>query len=427
MYNYHTDLIWAIDKILLYLVILAGVLTIFYSLVKEYRWKKRSRALLYIKRNVYELALSGKKIDSNDCLLIVSKITPQQFLDVATNRNREVAFFNESEQKIIKDCFVSTAKLAEIEKIAVSSWSKWQRIEAILALGYAQGPASVNALKKAISVRDPDIAYFSIIALGQIKNIASAKILLDFVKKRPFYHYRIFSLLESFPPEIAGVVIGLTASPDSGLRSWAVRLICRFKAWQYCEKIEELTQDKSAQVRASACACLGGFGRKSSADAIVKCLSDDSWMVRVSAVESLFKVSGKEGLPKIIARIDDGSLSVIESVKALITANIETCLSYVVDFLYGDDEMARRIAVEALEASGHIVKLFRDILSGDRKDKETAEYLLKGLIVSCAYAGLEVALLSLAADERREMLGIIRNIDAATVDILEKDIAERKS
>jgi hypothetical protein len=427
MPNYFTDLIWAVDKTLLGFAILAGLLTIFYALAKEYRWKKRSRALLNIKRNVYELALSGKKIDSNGCLLIVSKISPQQFLDVATNRNREVAFFNESEQKIIKDCFVSTVKLAEIEKIAASSWNKWQRIEAILSLGYAQSPASVNALKKAISVRDSDIAYFSIIALGQIKNIASAKILLDFVKKRTFYHYRIFSLLESFPPETADAVIGLTANPDSGLRSWAVKLICRFKAWQYCEKIEELTKDESAQVRASACDCLGEFGRKSSADAIVKCLTDDSWMVRVSAVKSLFKVSGKEGLPKIMARINDGSLSVIESVKALITANIETCLSYVVDFLYGDDEMARRIAVEALEASGHIVKLFRDILSGNKEDKETAEYLLKGLIVSCAYAGLEVSLLSLAADEQKKILGIIKNIDEATADILERNIAGHKT
>ncbi|MDD5196865.1 MAG: HEAT repeat domain-containing protein [Candidatus Omnitrophica bacterium] len=426
MYNYHTDLIWIVDKILLYLVILTGLLTIFYSLAKEYRWKRRSRALLNIKKNIYELALSGKKTDNNVCLSAVSGITPQQFLDATTNRNREVAFFNESEQKILKSCFISSEKLSGIERTAVSSWSKWRRIEAILTLGYAQGPLSVNTLKKTISDKDFDIAYFSIIALGQIKSVLSARILLDFVKKRSLYHYRIFSLLESFPPGVADEVIGLTSSPDQEVRGWAVKLICRLKALQYCQRIEELTRDKSAEVRASACVCLGEFGRKGSAGAIVKCLTDDFWMVRASAVKALFKVLGKEGLPEIMARINDGSLSVIESVKALMAGNIEICLPYVEDFLYGEDEMARRTSVEALEASGYIIKLFRDILTGREKDKDAAMYLLKGLIVSCAYAGLEVSLLNFSLDERRRILDIIRDIDEPTAGILEKNIAGHK-
>ncbi|MDD5027242.1 MAG: hypothetical protein PHV58_01950, partial [Candidatus Omnitrophica bacterium] len=162
---------------------------------------------------------------------------------------------------------------------------------------------------------------------------------------------------------------------------------------------------------------------KGSAGAIVKCLTDDFWMVRASAVKALFKVLGKEGLPEIMARINDGSLSVIESVKALMTGNIEIFLPYVEDFLYGEDEMARRTSVEALEASGYIIKLFRDILTGRQEDKNAAMYLLKGLIVSCAYAGLEVSLLNLAPDERRRILDIIRDIDEPTAGILEKNIA----
>jgi len=105
------------------------------------------------------------------------------------------------------------------------------------------------------------------------------------------------------------------------------------------------------------------------------------------------------------------------------TGNIEICLPYVVDFLYGDDEMARRVSVEALEASGYIVKLFRDILTGNDKDKEMADYLLKGLIVSRAYAGLEVSLLSLSKDERGRLLDFIKNIDESTAGILEKNTA----
>ncbi|MDD5108259.1 MAG: HEAT repeat domain-containing protein [Candidatus Omnitrophica bacterium] len=427
MYNYHADLIWVIDRILFFLVILLGLFTIFYSLAQEYYWKKRARTLLNIKRNIYELVSSGKRSDNKVCLPIVSEITQQQFLDVATNRNREVVFFNEAEQNILKECFVSVEKLAAIEKTAVSSWSKWRRVEAILTLGYAQIDSSVNTLKKTINDLDTDISYFSIIALGQIKNIPSARILLDFIRKRLFYRYRILSLLESFPSEIATEVIGLVNNMNHEIRSWSVKLICKLKASQYSDKIEELTRDKSAQVRACATDCLGEFGSKDSAGAIVKCLADDSWMVRVSSVKALFKVLGKNGLPEIMSRINDGSLSVIESVKALMTENIDLCLSYVEKFLYGNDEIARRVCVESLEASGYIIKLFRNILTAEHeKDKDVATGLLKGLIISRAYAGLQGSLLILSADERSRLLDIIRYLDKAAANILEKDIAGDK-
>ncbi|MDO8488501.1 MAG: HEAT repeat domain-containing protein [Candidatus Omnitrophota bacterium] len=423
MYNYHADLIWVIDKILFLLVILLGLFTIFYSIAKEYCWKRRSRALLNIKRNVYDLVFSG----NNACLPQVSEITQQQFLDVTTNRNREVVFFNEAEQSILKGCFVSVEKLTAIEKIAVFSWNKWRRVEAILTLGYAQIDSSVNTLKKTINDLDTDISYFSIIALGQIKNIPSAKILLDFIRKCPFYRYRILSLLESFPSEIAGEVIGLANNIDYEVRSWAVKLIGKLKTLQYSDKIEEFTKDKSAQVRACAVDCLGEFGSKDSAAVIIKCLTDDSWMVRASSIKALFKVLGKNGLPEIMSRINDGSLSVIESVKALIAENIDLCLPYVEKFLYGNDEIARRVSVESLEASGYIIKLFRNILIGHEKDKDMAIRLLKGLIISRAYAGLQGSLLILSVDERGRLLDIIRNIDKAAADILEKNIAGSKS
>lgn len=427
MYNYYTDLIWLIDKTLLGVALSGGLLIILYAMVKEYHWKKRRAALLNIKRNVYELVLSGQKAGNQACLPpSISGLTPQQFLDVTTNRNREAVFFNEAEQKLLKGCFISPKKLAEIEKIALFSWNKWRRIEAILTLGYAQAISSVNTLKKTINHKDPDIVYFSIIALGQIKEEVTAKALLSFVKKRKFYRYRLFSLLEDFPPGIAEEVITLTRSLDPGVRSWAIRLICRLKALRYSEAIEELARDKSAEVRASACDCLGEFGKKSSAAAIARCLTDDSWMVRVSAVGAFFKVLGKEALPEIMRKINDGSLSVIESVKSLITGNIEVCLPYVERFLLGNDEIARRVAVEALEASGYVLKLLKDMASSQEKDKIMAERLMRGLIASRAYAGLAGSLLSLPADERGSLLNMIRKTDQEAAGILEEYIAGRK-
>ena len=426
MNNYHVDLIWVIDEILLGIVIILGLIIIVYSLVKEYRWRRRSGALLNIKKNIYELVLSGKNSDINTCLPEISGITEQQFLDVATNRNRETTFFNESEQEALKGCFVSAERIAAVEKTAIFSWRKWRRVEAILTLGYAQDAASLSTLKKTIYERDPDISYFSIIALGQMKNPASAKILLGFVKERFLYPYRIFSILEVFPSEISEEVICLTESPLPQVRAWSIALISKLGVWQYHKKIEEFTKDESAQVRASACDCLAEFGRKESGGVIIKCFTDDSWLVRVSAVKALFKVWGEESLPEIMEMLNDGSLSVIESIKVLVTENIETCIPYIEELLLGTDEMSKRVSIEALESSGYIVKLFKNILTGSPKDKTKAESLIKSLINAFAYAGLEGSLLSFPGEERGRLLDIIRNIDEPAAMVLEQSIKERE-
>jgi hypothetical protein len=74
-------------------------------------WNRRKKALLNIKKDVYELTLSGQVISGKVCMPFVTELTPQQFLDVTTNRNREAIFFNESEQKVFKSCFMTSEKI----------------------------------------------------------------------------------------------------------------------------------------------------------------------------------------------------------------------------------------------------------------------------------------------------------------------------
>ncbi|MDD4894075.1 MAG: HEAT repeat domain-containing protein, partial [Candidatus Omnitrophica bacterium] len=296
------------------------------------------------------------------------------------------------------------------------------RIEAILSLGYAQAEAALGTLKKSINNKDKDIAYFSIIALGQIHIVASAKILLGFLKKRKIYHYKVFSVLETFPAQIAEEVIKLTDDTDPQVRAWAIKLISRFRAHSYIKKIEEMVFDKSEDVRASACDCLGEFGSKDAKDTLTKALNDDFWLVRVHAVKALAKVLGKECLPEVIGQINDASLSVIDSLKNVVAEYIEAALPYVEKFLYSNDEIARRVSVEALEASGYIIKVFKDILTGSEEEEKRAKRLLEGLILSRAHFGLEGAMVGFTKEKRDKLLGVIRVINKEMADYLEKGI-----
>jgi len=355
MYNYHTDLIWSIDRVLLLTAFFLSVAIFFYMIIRAYLWNKRSKALLSIKRDVYGLTLSGKELSDKVCLPASSEATLQQFLDVATNRNREAIFFNEAEQKIFKNCFISPEKITRIEKTARGSWNKWDRIEAILSLGYAESGGSIPTLKKSLNDRDRDISYFSILALGQIKTPLAAKILLEFLKKHKFYRRKIVSILETFPSAIASEVVGLAENKDQDVRSWVAILLAKLKAGQYVKNIEKLTSDESEEVRAAACESLGDLGNKEARPLLVKLLKNDMWLVRLSAVKALSRLLGKESLSDIVASVNDPSLSVIEAVKDAMAEHIDAAMPYIENFMSGKDEVAKRVALEALELS----RLFR--------------------------------------------------------------------
>lgn len=350
IYNYYTDLVIKIDLLLLAASVSLSLITILYSIVNDHLDKRRSAGLLNIKRHVYELTLSEKEMQV--CMPVTTQATPRQFLDVQTNRNRSV-FFNASEQEAFMRCFVSTEKVAEIEKTARGAKNKWRRVEAILALGYTGTGDAAKILKNTIFSRDEDISYFSIVALGRLKSNEAAKILLDFVRKKPSGRYEVTPALGDFPPETADEVMALTKSGDPELRTWAVELLSAYKPSHYRKEIEALTQDESAGVRAAACYCLGKLSGSESRDVLRKLLKDDFWLVRSNAVKALSEVMGAESIPDVIGLINDGSLSVIDSVREAMAKHIERALPYIEKMHRGWDELAKRIAAEALDKAGY--------------------------------------------------------------------------
>lgn len=356
---------------------------------------------------MYGAALSGEKTVKS-----ASSATPRLFLDVITNRNRDLVFFNESEQKLFKDCFVNAKRLAQLERIAFKSRNKWLRIEAILSLGYAQDLSALNILNKTILDKDEDVAYFSIIALGQIKTVQSAEILIGFLEKNASLGFKIASILESFPPEIIRKLSPLLKSEFPLVRFWALKIITKFKPAELIKDIESLILDESAEVRAAACECLGAIGKREVKNSLSKCLKDDSWIVRVNALKAFSQILGKDCLPEAMKLINDGSLSVIDAVKDVVAANIEAALPYIEMFLSGEDGIAKRVSIEALEISNYIVEILKGVLSPDASRKTASLKLLEGMIKSGARFSLEAASNNFEPDSRNRLLEIINNISS---------------
>ena len=409
MYNYHADIVWAVNAVLLGMLIVTSAVIFACVAVKDWLWRARGRALANIKRDVYEMVLAGKTSSEAVCQSFTSTITPQQFIDIATNRSIDAAFFNDSEQQLLKSCFVNPVEVVRFEKIAMRSKNKWRRIEAILCLGYIQTPDAIRILKNSLSSRDDDTSYFSMVSLGQIKKAESARVLIDFLKKYPSAGYKIVSILESFPKDIFDDIIKLTEYHDSIVRMWAVKLLSKFSAGRNISKIEKLTHDVSDEVRAAACDCLGAIGNKEARPTLLKCLKDDSWRVRQHAVLALSKLIGDAAILEVIKLINDPSWVVVDAVRDVMTEHIEAALPYIEGFLDGEYEVAKKYSVLALENSGYLLRLLKDAVSAD--DNGFAIRLLRGVMRSRSHAGLDAALGNLDPASRDKILALLVKVE----------------
>lgn len=409
MQNYHTDIIWSIDAALFGISLTAAVLIFACALVKDHLWKKRRDALLRIKKNVYDLILAGKGSSAPVCRPFKADITPEQFIDIETNRKIEMAFFNEAERQFFRSCFVNPEQVAKLEKIALKSVNKWRRIEAILSLGYVRVKSATDLLKKTLMSKDRDVAYFSIIALGQTKTADVARSILELLPKDPLNGHKIVSILQDFPKDIAADVVKLVDHYDPVVRYWAVTLLSRLSPSAYIERIIKLTGDTSHDVRSAACSCLGEIKSAESKKALLKCLNDDNWLVKSRAISALSRSTANGAVPEIAGLIKDPSWSVVEAVKEAMVAHIDASLPYIEKYLFGDDEIARKYSIYALQDSGYIPKLLKDAVSGP--DKGLSARILKGLVKAKARFGLEAALNSLDPDTRAGAEDIIRKME----------------
>ncbi|MDD5454596.1 MAG: HEAT repeat domain-containing protein, partial [Candidatus Ratteibacteria bacterium] len=408
MYDYHTNLVWAIDSMLLAVSAVSAVVIVVYSALGKIISLRRARKLTAIRANLQNLVPTGKGTIENSCPIVTKTFTNEQFFYVA--KQMESVLSGEFGQRL-KICLASSGKIKDIENVAIRSRDKWKRIEAIISLGYADSPLALDILKKSVLDRDPDISYFSILALGQIRSSPSAKILLDFLAGHIDSSNRIATLLEKFPSSVAEEVIRLTESQNELVRFWAIKILSKFKQVQYVEKIESLAVDQSADVRAASCECLGEMGLGRSKDVILPRLKDEAWFVRMHAVRALSRILGPESISEIAGMIKDDSWLVRDSVKSAMIENINESIPYIERLADGGELKVLKDCAEVLEDSNYLDIILKDISSVDTDAKKRAVKLLNAVVKSGAHLGLEAILAGMEENLRKDVLGLISDMD----------------
>lgn len=404
MHNYYVDIVWKANLVLLAILAVFIIFIVIYCILQDLFIAIRKNKLLNIKRRIYELFISGSD-NKGEAVIDSSKLSTQEFLDVVTNRTRWAVFFNQQEQDYLKNCFVNQKNILKLERIAKKSLNKWHRIEAILALGYAQAVSALNIFEKGIFSKDLDISYASMLALGQIKTDLSARILLSFLRKNTDRAQRLASILDTFPASAADEIIKLINDKEPQVRFWALKIVCHFRPHNYKDKIISLAADEVASVRGIACQCIGEIGGKDAERVLLNALKDSSWLVRMYAVKALSVAMGDGCCKHIVALLGDNSLSVIDAVKETMIKYINSSAVYLEKILSGDDQSAKKAAVEILATSGYIKNIVKC-------ESPYQEKMVSELIKAGAYYSIESAVRSLNDDEQIGVAHKIEKIDS---------------
>jgi len=420
MENHLAGTVLFIDAILFAATISFSILMVIYVLIKQAAERRRHSNIRRIISSLQKLTVDGKGFIMDGCVDLIKRASPDEFLGL-TRRGEEKIFPKKFSGEFTK-CINISGKIAQIEQLAERSNNKWRRIEAILTIGYLNTPNALKILKVTLLERDEDVAYFSMLALGHIKSSESVKALLGAIKSRVFSGYKVASILETFPPDIAPELILATQDPDPVLRFWAIKLLSRSKGKQYADEISKLTGDELPDIRAAACEGLGDIGQESTRKAVKVCLNDPEWFVRIHAARALEKIFGADSVPELVGFLEDDNWFVQESIKKVLMKHIERALPHIEKLLESGSQSVKKVCFEILDRSGYTDRILRDSVSENNEARAKASRLLKAMLDAGAHFGLEGFLRTYPHELYSKVLNAISAIDKEKAEHIDKKI-----
>ena len=426
MENNLAKLILFIDAILLVFTASFSIFLVAYVLVKQVVEKRRQSNIRRVVSNLQKLTVDGKGIiidgwwTSNGCVDLIRRASPDEFLGLTRQSVEKILPENFSEE--LTKCINISGKIGQIEQMAQKSWNKWRRIEAIITIGHLNTPNALGILKGTLLDRNEDVAYFSMLSLGRIMSAESAKALLDAIKNRIFSGYKVASVLETFPQDIAEELIRAARDPDPILRFWAIKLLSRFKAGQYADEISKFTGDELPDIRAAACESLGELGSEGARKAVKMCLCDPEWFVRIHAARSLEKMFGADSVPELVDFLEDANWFVQEIIKKIMMKHIERALPHIERLLGTGSQNTKNGCLEILDRSGYTDRVLRDVVSENSEAKAKASRLLGIMLNAGAHFGLEGFLRAYPPELYNKVLGAISAIDKEKAENIDKKV-----
>lgn len=268
--------------------------------------------------------------------LLLAEVAAELFRLVRGNDADRLVSLLETSGSI--DCLVSLCRHRQADK----------RLSAVETLTFLPGQVALGTLDERLGDPEPDIRLAAAIGLAQRGSVASVGALIDrlligedeasplfltlFRALSPRYNAELIALLDADIAEpvrvlildalglsgdygVLPALIGAAGHPGFEVRAAAMRGLSRLDHPRGRRAIVECLSDGDWRVRLQAAACCGQLGLTEAVEAIVGLLSDLQWWVRYRAAEALVRLG-----PAGRAALDAAAADSLEIRRLAITA-----------------------------------------------------------------------------------------------------------
>jgi len=290
---------------------------------------------------------------------------------------------------------------------------RWQRVGALELMSALDLPESQEALIEALDDRDGEVRYAAVLQLVRKTDKEAAEAVADLFGTDKINSKRLAAVLEGSKVPVVDVLRSRLDDENPQTRFWAVTVLGFSTDVGLLPVLARYASDEDPSVRSAALQSIARIGTAAARPLLADSFKDETWFVRGQAAKAAGQLRADEYLRDLLELLGDQNWWVRQNARVAIERLGKNAHARLIRYLDTDDRFAQNMVVEALENTGAVDDIFRN-LSGD----ETAVRNAEATLARIASAGGEHLLASVAQQSpeprRQRLLAIIEQYGAGS-------------
>jgi HEAT repeat protein len=359
-----------------FVIMFANLFAVF-ALVMGKNWKsiRLRRTNRRVKEVVDRIIKNYRAPDPNDDRYFgnrFKKLTIGEFRRVAEELN---GTSNLGLCDLLSRILVRNGRIELVVRTA-SANSKWDRIDALITLGYLRHAPAMLLLRRALRDTDSDVVLAAVSALSIWNTKQSVETLILLLSKdSPVNPSRLAAAIETSTADVSDALWRKTTSNDPVAQFWAATLLGRYPGPATRTALKLLLTSTNPNVRAAALTSLAKIGDGGDNRTMVTALSDPEWFVRAQAAKACGEQRVVAALPKLVSLLRDHEWWVRADAREAIETIGPPAIHHLLRALTDPDRFARNMAAEALDNMGYIDSAIWDLNKEDEHRERALQVL----------------------------------------------------
>lgn len=223
--------------------------------------------------------------------------------------------------------FLRVSGLIEKRIFEARHFMGWRRMRALVALGRTRAPEGIPALSEALRDNDLEIRLAALRGLGRTASPQAAVEILSWLGEKGLVvpALPLQSALIQCCAERPQLLLPYVQSAKGALREALGRVLGEVATPSLGMDLLQFVADDLDELRAAAARALAHTNAGVSFDVLAELARDPTWFVRLRAIVSLGKLSGRRAIPPLLRGLTDSNRLVrLRAAEALVAISAET-------------------------------------------------------------------------------------------------------